>query len=222
MPPRYAPARPLPPYAYVPGHGLPHPVNDPRGHSYSNAPADAGDALNAAAAFTDLPPDPASRCRVLTVTLAASSDWLYALDLFNGGWYWEAHEAWEGFWHVFGRTTPEARLVQGLIRLAAACVKIREGTPEGVRRHALRARELLGDVAAADRGADALSLHAESSDAERSAALGISPKSIASVLQELETFRAECWHTSRTPVVRVLAADLRLMRRDGEPHTVEG
>jgi len=32
--PRYAPAIPLPPYSYVPGHKLPHPVNDPAGHLY--------------------------------------------------------------------------------------------------------------------------------------------------------------------------------------------
>jgi hypothetical protein len=164
-----------------------------------------------------VPAEPVARRQALAAVLAANPHWLHAIDLFNTGYYWEAHEAWEGFWHVFGRTTPEARLVQGLIRLAAACVKIREGTPEGVRRHALRARELLGDVAAADRNADAQRSAAESSDA-----LGLSPKSVASVLQELENYRPECWHTSRTPVVRVLAADLRLMRRDGEPHTVEG
>lgn len=33
---RYAPAKPLPPYAYVPGHDLPHPVNDPTGHLYAH------------------------------------------------------------------------------------------------------------------------------------------------------------------------------------------
>jgi hypothetical protein len=30
------------------------------------------------------------------------------------------------------------------------------------------------------------------------------------LLRELEYYRPECWHTSRTPVVRVLAAELRL------------
>ena len=54
--------------------------------------------------------------------LATNPQWLYAVDLFNGGWYWAAHEAWEGFWHALGRTTPEARFVQGLIHLAAAAV----------------------------------------------------------------------------------------------------
>ena len=212
MPPRYAPARPLPPYAYVPGHDLPHPVNDPRGHSYSNAPADAGDALNAAAPFTDLPPDPASRCRVLTVTLAANSDWLYAIDLFNGGWYWEAHEAWEGLWHALGRTSLEARFVQGLIHLAAAAVKIREGKPAGVSRHTQRARELLGGSRAALLGgalAEVSSGHGET-PGDATAALGLATGTLAAVVAELDAYTPECWHTSRAPVVRVVASELRL------------
>ena len=45
-PPRYAPDIPLPPSAYVPGHGLPHPVNDPRGHLF-NSPEPAPLSLEA-------------------------------------------------------------------------------------------------------------------------------------------------------------------------------
>jgi hypothetical protein len=41
-------------------------------------------------------------------------------------------------------------------------------------------------------------------------ALSLDPESLLGVLQELEHHRPECWHTSRTPVVRVLAAELRL------------
>lgn len=204
MPPRYAPAYPLPPYAYVPGHDLPHPVNDPRGHSSSKAPADASDASNAAAPFADLPPDPASRRRVLTVTLAANSDWLYAIDLFNGGWYWEAHEAWEGFWHALGRTSLEARFVQGLIHLAAAAVKIREGKPAGVSRHTQRARELLGGALA-----EVSSGHGET-PGDATATLGLATGTLATVVAELDAYAPECWHTSRAPVVRVVASELRL------------
>ena len=142
MPPRYAPANPLPPYSYVPGHDLAHPVTDPRGHSYA-AHAHTLGGLNPPAVFAHLPTDPASRRRVLAATLAADPQWLYALDLFNGGWYWESHEAWEGFWHALGRTTPEARFVQGLIHLAAAAVKAREGKPNGVARHTQRAQNSL-------------------------------------------------------------------------------
>ena len=131
MPPRYAPANPLPPYAYAPGHDLPHPVNDPSGHSFSVQSQSPG-ALNPSPVLALLSTDSASHRRVLAATLAADPRWLYALDLFNGGWYWEAHEAWEAVWNALGRTTPEARFVQGLIHLAAAAVKVREGKPNGV------------------------------------------------------------------------------------------
>ena len=69
--------------------------------------------------------------------------WLWAIDLFNQGFYWEAHEAWEGLWHAAGRRGPTADLLKGLIKLAAAGVKARECRPEGVKLHAARAAELL-------------------------------------------------------------------------------
>lgn len=194
-PPR-DPLRPLPPYSYVPGHEHPHPVTDPRGHLYGHThPAPIPPE-----ALAQLPEEPLSRRRALAALLAKSPEWLYALELFNGGFYWEAHDAWERFWHALGRTNPEARLVQGLIHLAAACVKIREGKPVGVTRHAKRARELLGELEAVRLG-----------DAGTQApdALGLNSESILDVLQELKHYRPECWHTSRTPVVRVLAAELR-------------
>ncbi|MEI6506218.1 MAG: DUF309 domain-containing protein [Planctomycetota bacterium] len=212
MTPRYAPANPLPPYAYVPGHDLPHPVNDPRGHSYSAVHDQARDALNTPTLFAHLPPDPASRRRVLAATLAADPQWLDAVDLFNGGWYWEAHEAWEGFWNALGRTTPEARFVQGLIHLAAAAVKVREGKPNGVARHTQRARELLGGSRAAPVGGAlaGLSSGLEESPGDAAATLGLAPDSLAAVVAELVSYKTECWHTSRAPVVRVVASELRL------------
>lgn len=185
---RYAPAVPLPPSSYVPGHELPHPVNDPAGHLYANRGADHEPPI-ADEALATLPACSPARRLALAGLLAASPRWPYAVDLFNAGCYWEAHEAWEGFWHALGRTTPEARCVQGLIHLAAACVKIREGKPRGVIRHTERARELLGDLGDT---------------------LGLEPASLAAVLAELEQYTPACWHTSRTPVVRVLAGNVRL------------
>ena len=116
--------------------------------------------------------------------------------LFNEGYAWEAHEAWEHFWHALGRTTPEARFVQGLIHLAAACVKIREGKPAGVATHTKRARELLGVEEAAGVGESGVGT------------LGLDPASVSAVLVELERYRPECWQTSRCPVVKVLSAGL--------------
>jgi hypothetical protein len=209
MPPRYAPANPLPPYSYVPGHDLPHPVNDSSGHSHS---AQAQGTPKPPPVLAHLPPDPASRRQTIAATLAANPLWLYALDLFNGGWYWEAHESWEGFWNTLGRTTPEARFVQGLIHLAAAAVKIREGKPNGVARHTQRSRELLGGSRAAPVGgalAEVSSGHGES-PGNVMAALGLAPDSLAAVVAELGAYKPQCWHTSRAAVVRVLASELRL------------
>lgn len=191
------PTRLLPPYSYVPGHEHPHPVTDPRGHLYGQSHPEA----LPPEALARLPAEPTSRRRALDALLAKAPAWLYALDLFNRGYYWEAHEAWEGFWNQLGRTTPEAKLVQGLIHLAAACVKIREGRAEGVKRHTQRAAELLGQSETASLGV---------AEREFSVALGLDSNSIARVLLELDRYRPECWHTSRTPVVRVVAEDLRL------------
>lgn len=191
--PRYAPDISLPPYSYVPGHELPHPVNDPQGHLYAQA-SQTHTPLIITSQFATIPSDPSSRRRALAALIAENPQWLYALDLFNSGFYWEAHEAWENFWNALGRTTPEARFVQALIRLSAACVKIREGKPMGVSRHTKRARELLGDLEAANPGGT----------------LNLAPESLSAVVAELEKYTPACWHTSRTPFVRVLAGNLRL------------
>ena len=211
MPPRYAPANPLPPYAYVPGHDLPHPVTDRRGHAYSGH-AQAHGVPQRLAGLAHHPPDAASRRGVLAATLAADPQWRFALDLFNGGWYWEAHEAWEGFWNTLGRTTPEARFIQGLIHLAAAAVKIREGKPNGIARHTQRARDLLGSIRASPAGTAlaVVSTGQGESPQDAAATLGLAPDSLAAVVAELDAYKPECWHTSRAPVVRVLATELRL------------
>lgn len=122
--PRYS-DRPLPTYAHTPGL-TPHPVSDPAGHSHGEEPAPAA------------PLDP-SRWR-------DSTDYLDAIDLFNHGYPWEAHEAWERLWIAAGRRGETADFLKGLIKLAAAAVKQREERPQGTRRHARRAAELLRQV----------------------------------------------------------------------------
>ncbi len=212
--PRYAPDIPLPPYAYVPGQGLPHPVNNPRGHLFKSPDP-------APLSLDQLPNDPASRGRALAALLAADPRWLHAVDLFNEGFYWEAHEAWEQFWHALGRTTPDARFVQGLIHLAAAAVKIREGKPAGVTKHTQRARELVGGSGAASVGGSGAASVGGSGAASvgesggiqgfdaAAQTLGLDPVSLGAVIAELEAYQQECWHTSRFPVVKVLTAGLK-------------
>jgi len=63
------------------------------------------------------------------------------VELFDAGYYWEAHEAWEVLWHAAGRRGPTADVLRGLIKLAAAGIKVRERREPGVRTHARRAAE---------------------------------------------------------------------------------
>ena len=121
LPPRYLPNEPLPPYAYLPRRA-PHPTRDPAGHSFGHhlAPPAVPD------------PNRWDRCQ----------PYLRGIDLFNYGYYWEAHEAWESVWHACGRIGLTADFLRALIRLAAAGFKAREGRPAGVRRHAAAAAEL--------------------------------------------------------------------------------
>lgn len=125
--PRYSDL-PLPPYSYVPGH-TPHPVSDPLGHMHGAAHVPAA----------PLDPD----------AWRESIAYLYAIDLFNHGFYWEAHEAWESLWHAAGRTGVVASWLKALIKLAAATVKLREGNAAGVERHARRSLQLQAEVRSA-------------------------------------------------------------------------
>ena len=123
--------RPLPPYTHIPGV-TPHPLRDPAGHSYQAAPTE-----------NDIQPVPP----LTWASLLAHDEYHWAKTLFNAGYYWEAHEAWESLWHAAGRTGPLADYLKGLIKLAAAGVKLREHNLAGVERHARRARELFQAVA---------------------------------------------------------------------------
>jgi uncharacterized protein len=112
---------PLPPYSYVPGGPWPHPTGSPHGHSAGRLAA---------------PAEP-----IVADDWASSAHYARGVDLFNAGYYWEAHESWEGLWHAHGRRGATADLLKGLIKLAAAGVKVRERQPRGVATHARRAAE---------------------------------------------------------------------------------
>jgi hypothetical protein len=117
--PRYLPQRDLPPYSFVGGGPYPHPRRDSGGHSHGEPEPDPD------------PLDPGA--------WRDSEAYLRGIDLFNNGYYWEAHEQWEALWHASGRRGPVAEFAKGLIKLTAAGVKARQGRVRGVRRHASRA-----------------------------------------------------------------------------------
>lgn len=112
----------LPPYTYVPGR-TPHPISDPAGHSY-------GRPVERPLTFD---PD----------NWHSNSAYLRGIELFNYGYYWEAHEEWESLWHAAGRRGPIADFLKGLIQLAVCGVKHYQEMPDGLRTHARRAVELL-------------------------------------------------------------------------------
>jgi len=125
---RLLPQATLPAYTYIPGTSTPHPIRHPEGHSHGRkgrAPA---------------PLEPAQ--------WHENRNFLLAVDLFNYGYYWEAHEEWERLWRVAVPESLAGRFLKGLVKLAAAGVKVRERSIHGVRRHAASAGEIFADVSA--------------------------------------------------------------------------
>ena len=96
--PRYCPERRLPGQRYVPGQG-PHPST--RAPSVPEPEAWDGD----------------------EATLRGHPDYLWGVDLYNQGYYWEAHEAWEDLWRQVETDTRPRRFLQGLIQCTAAALK---------------------------------------------------------------------------------------------------
>lgn len=117
LPPRYS-SRSLPPYPFVPGE-TPRPSRDSGGDPRDETPR--GGASWRLEEWRELEP------------------WLWAIDLFNHGYWWECHEALEALWLAAGRTTRHARFVQSLVHLSAACLNDRRGHVEASRRQAARA-----------------------------------------------------------------------------------
>jgi hypothetical protein len=120
---------------------MPHPHIDPAGHSY-RPPGEAE------------PPFPA---RMQGARWRESRAYLEGVDLYNHGFFWEAHEVWEGLWNAHGKRGVEASFLQGLIQVSAAMLKMETGEREGARRLLERARAnfvaagVMGDGGAAGR-----------------------------------------------------------------------
>lgn len=102
MPARYSQC-PFPSYRYLPGRN-PHPTRDPAGHSYGSTDIE----------LDGFDPDSWQNCEI----------YLYAIDLLNHGYWWEAHEALEAIWLAAGqRTTKTGRFVQGLLQIGIGALK---------------------------------------------------------------------------------------------------
>jgi len=123
-PPLRVPDWPLPGYRFVPGVN-PHPVKHPEGHLHGAHTADP-------------PPEQVERY------------YLRGLDLFDQHFWWECHEQLEAVWHTAERGSPYFDHVQGIIQLAAACLKHHVAEARAATRLLERARERLDRVVAAE------------------------------------------------------------------------
>ena len=113
-PPRYT-DRKFPPYRFVPGKAA-HPTRDPDGHSYLKHPEPL-------AAFE-------------AGQWQSCEEYLYGIDLFNHGYWWEAHEALEAVWIAAGIETETGLFIQGLIQIAVAHLKRFQGFNDMTKRMA--------------------------------------------------------------------------------------
>ena len=127
-PPRLLPPVDLPAYTFIPGSTTPHPYRHPEGHSYKKK-------------------GPTSR-PLSDDAWADNRSFLMAIDLFNAGYYWEAHEELDKLLKVSDPENLVGRFLKGLFKLAAAGLKVRENSIHGVRRHAASSGEVFADVAA--------------------------------------------------------------------------
>ena len=109
---RYS-GRALPNYRFLPGL-TPHPRRDSIGHSFAER---------------EPRPHPFEPHQ-----WSNSEDYLYAVDLYNFGYWWESHEVLEGLWHACGRRTTAGNYFQALIQFAAAHLKRALGNEAAVRK----------------------------------------------------------------------------------------
>lgn len=116
--------RPLPPYRFLPGGPHPHPEKE-GGHYY-------GVEIKARPLDPQKPEE--------------SEEFRHAIDLFNGGYHWEAHVWLEALWNAHGRSGPIADGLKGLIKVCAAAVQERRKAETSAGEHRRRALELLAPL----------------------------------------------------------------------------
>lgn len=107
--PRYS-QKGFPKYRYIPAVN-PHPEIHPEGHSYNKKEEKVG----------YQPPEDWMK----------NETYLYGVDLFNHGFWWEAHEAWEKVWLTTKKFDLEGQFLQGMIQYSAALLKLYSGNKPG-------------------------------------------------------------------------------------------
>ena len=175
-PPRYLPDEGFPPYRFVPGH-TPHPYKQAGGYAYGEEP-----------------PAPPFVARDEWTSNAA---YLRGVDFFNRGWWWEAHEVWEGLWHVVQPRDPvQHDLLKGLIQLAACALNRERGHDGPAGTLLATARRFLARAKEAG-GPRLLGLDLDALDARAQATLGAAAASVEGLyLAPVRRVLFLCMHNS--------------------------
>jgi pterin-4a-carbinolamine dehydratase len=71
------------------------------------------------------------------------SEFLYGIDLFNAGYFWETHEVLEDVWNQAGRKSELARAVQSIIFFAAAKLKQLKNDNKSATKHFASAKSYM-------------------------------------------------------------------------------
>lgn len=133
---------------------------------YSTRPLPASPYIPGVSRRDERPAPAAPREAIDIAALAVDDDFRYGVDLFNHGFPWEAHEAWEPLWRAAPRHGSEHALLHGLIHAAAAAVKAKAGALDTARELVRSACEYLAgaDSAIIDTRALATALFAWAHD----------------------------------------------------------
>lgn len=112
-------AIPMPSHAYVPGQNARH-------------PEDWFDAIKATV-----------HQGVQVAGLHDTLAWQVGIAYFNAGFFWECHEVLEAVWMHTPNPSPEREMVQGIIQLANARLKLLMGKPRATQRLCAMVRQHL-------------------------------------------------------------------------------
>lgn len=77
--------------------------------------------------------------------LFANEDTLYGIDLYNGGFYWEAHVYWENVWQNIDRGSDSGWLLLVLIAIASHNLKLRMQNTRSAIKHLRQAGDFLAN-----------------------------------------------------------------------------
>jgi hypothetical protein len=101
----------FPPYRFIPGQN-PHPTENPQGHSFGVS----------SGKVVDIDPH----------LWFVNETYLFGVDLYNHGYWWEAHESWEILWKQSKKDYVTRNFFQGLIKVSGAMLKWYQNKPVGV------------------------------------------------------------------------------------------